>query len=231
MADLLDQYNNLQNGTTDPGSVAMTAGGAGLGLSNFFNTPSYALAYGNNQNADPLTRFFADPGVQMANKLSLNALTNQYAGKGLSQSGALGVGLQNAALSNYQNFIGGQQGLFNNYQNMLAGIANQGAQYNGAQQAYQMGQNNASLLGQANLNTGMQLGNWDMSTGQNIASLLANLGSLQASAYLNTGAAQSNNIMNMMGMQAQMNAANAAAASRQQGGMGGYGGMGSGGFF
>jgi hypothetical protein len=184
----------------------------------FMQTPAYQLQYGQNYLMDPAQRFENDPGIQMAVQQGMRPLLDNYASKGLSQSGALARALTDYSYGNYNNFTQQQGALFNNYQNQMQQMMNMGVAANSQNATNQNNayQQLANLLAQANITTGAGLGQAALGTGSNISSLFANQGSLGASAYLNTGAAQANNVMQGMGLAAQLLAS--AQASRATGG-------------
>lgn len=187
-------------------------------LQQFQQTPAYQLQYGQNAtSANPYTNFTNDPGVQGAIAQGSNALMNNYAARGLSQSTAGADSLTQYMYNNYGSYNSGQANLFNTYQNQLSGLAGLGA--NESSQLGTQAANAGSTIGttqSANTqNTSQSLANANLQTGSNISSLEGNQGVLDASAYLNTGAAQANNLFQGNALQAQINSANQSQANAQ----------------
>jgi len=213
---LLQQYSNDPNSA---GLVQYNTTAPQDALNTFRNTPAYQLQYGTNANySNPALNFQSDPGVQLAISQGSQALMNNYAARGLGQSGAAANALTQYMYNNYKDYTGGQASLFNNYQNQLAGLASMGANTatNLGNQAAQAGSTIGT--GQSNnfLSTGSNIASGNLATGSNVSSLLGNQGVLNAGAYLNTGAAQANNLFNGATLQAQLNANQAASNAQTQ---------------
>ena len=181
------------------------------GLGSFMSSPAYMLAYGNDTSSNPAMNFMMNPGMQLANQQAMNAVGNSYTGKGLGNSGALAVGMQNAEYQNYNAYNQQQSALLGNYQSQLAALAGAGMGVSGGTQAQSNGQQLASLLSNANLQTGQGLSNLYQGVGNNISQLYGNEGAADTSAILNTGSAMANNLFNTTGLLAQINAANQAS--------------------
>lgn len=198
-------YENALNSpaTANQGGIA-GAPAATSGLAQYANSPQAQLLYGANaQNmGNPATMFQNDAGTQMALQQQNNALNNQYAQKGLVQSGAESTGLSQNLYSNYNTYQNQLGTNFSNYQNQLAGLTQFGAGQTGSQNVYSAGTTNAT-------NT--------LGTGQNVSTLQANQGQSIANAQLAAAAATSGNLFNGLNLQTQIQlnqaAANANAAS------------------
>ena len=230
---LYNQYNPASSSQTAPSAIDLTAGGPTAGLQQFFNSPIYSLLYGTNlanQNQanlmngtyNPVTSFFNDPSYQFALSEGSRNIANNFAAKGLTDSGAFSKALsdygQGTASQYYGNYLSTQNSLFNNYQNQLSGLAQLGAQTNGANQANANGNLLAQLLSGANLSTGQNLANAALNVGENAGTLYGNQGVLGAGAYLNTGAAMSNNLFQGASLASQISNANAATQAGNQSG-------------
>lgn len=209
-------YQDLVNAQNQAQAINMVTATPQSALQNqFMNTPGYQLQYGDSlfsKSMDPSQRFMADPGTQMAIQAGMQPLMNNYAGRGLGQSGALAQGLSQYMYNNYGNFVGGQSNAFKNYQDQLMALTNLGTQNNGAAQANSNGQTIAQLVSQA----AQSMGNAQLQTGENLSTLYGNQGVLNANAYLNTGAAQSNNLMQGMSLLAQLNTNQMASGAKTQ---------------
>ena len=174
-------------------------------LNSYYQTPGYQLLFGG----DATQRYQQSPGYQYAVSEAMRQMQQNYASKGLLESGSALRGLQdraqNMAMQDYDNWLNRQTQMYGDYQNRLAGLAGGST---GAEYAMNLGQN----LGQTT--SGM---------GAGLASLFANQGTGGLGAFTNTGAAQTNNLLQAAQMQAQVNAANqatnlsAAIASRNTG--------------
>lgn len=226
-----EQLQQYTDAFSSSAPIEMTPGG-NVGLTNFFNNPSYALNYGQqaaNQNSaaiangtyNPIQAFQnSDPSYQYQIDQAMRNVNNNSAARGLLESGqtqrdllTTAQGLQN---QQYQGFLQNQNSLFGNYQNQLTNLANLGSQNTGATQAMSNSQLLAQLLSGANLATGQgQSANY-MNTGNNIAQLLANQGYLNAGAYMNTGAAMGNNLFNGNVLTSQLNANAMASNAKTQ---------------
>lgn len=229
--DFLSQLLASMNDQSITPESMQDQGSTGAGLNSLFNTPNYALMYGqenaqNQANAatagtyDPTTAFRQDPGYQFSISEGMKAMQQHAAAKGLLESGGMQKELQNYAQGtadqNYQRFLTQQQGLFGNYQSQLAGLSQFGAGQTGGQQSVDMNSMLAQLLAQGNFGTGQNIASGNLSTGSDIASLFANQGVLNANAYLNTGAAQANNLFRGNEFTAQLMAQQQARSDNQQ---------------
>lgn len=192
----------------------------------FFNSPAFQLQYGTGPQQqiaqtgsyNPATAFANDPGVALAVQQGAIPLENNFAARGLSQSGALTQALSQYMYNNYNSYTSGQGTLFNNYQNQLAGLTSLGAQ-TATNQGNTINSDASTIAtGTSNnaMNTANSLSNANLSTAQNVSTLLGNQGVLDASAYLNTGAAQSNNLFQGAGLGAQINQNQQAQANQAQ---------------
>lgn len=219
LAQYMQLFSQYANNPSVAGTVQYQTQAPQDALNQFRNTPAYQLQYGTNAtNSNPAVNFANDPGVQMAVGQGSQALMNNYAARGLGQSGAAADALTQYMYNNYNQYTGGQGTLFNNYQSQLASLANLGAttSANLGNQAATAGSTIGTTQSGNNLATGQNTAQANLSTGSNISSLLGNQGVLDASAYLNTGAAQANNLFQGATLQSQINANNASSAAGSQ---------------
>lgn len=215
----VSDLQGILSGTTQSPSL-MSTPSASNSLNQYFNTAQYQLQGGGGAAAmtagggqyNPAQAFMSDPGIQLAIQQSQNQLGNQYAARGLGQSGALSAALGQNLFSNYNAYNTNQGNLFSNYQNQLSGLANLGATNSGAATANANAQNQANLAA----STGQQQSANYQNTGSNISGLQANQGVLNASGYLNTGAAQANNLFQGANLLSQLNNNAQASANAQQ---------------
>lgn len=185
-------------------------------LNDYFGSGNFMLNYGNNTAQDPAQRFMNDTGTQIALHNSDATVGNQYASRGLSNSGALAVGLNQNMFNNYQNWLNTQNANFSNYQNQLSGIAANGINQNGANVAAQNSQQLAGLLSSNNMNAGTAQAGLYGQAGSNIASLLSQQGTNLASLYTNQAAASGQNLFNANNIAYQLAANNQASNAQTQ---------------
>ena len=222
----LQQYMTLmQQYSSDPSSlpaVQYQTESPQAGVQAFQNTPAYQLAYGTNAtSSNPAVNFANDPGVQLSIQQGMQPLMNNYAARGLGQSGAAASALGQYMYNNYNSYTGGQNTMFNNYQTQLGQLASLGSSTasNLGSQAATAGSTIGTGTSANDINTVSQAATATQNTGSNIAGLLGNQGVLDASAYLNTGAAQANNLFNGASLQSQINSSNQASNNATQNSM------------
>lgn len=189
---------------TNQAAQQITASPSSTLQNEFFNSPAFQLQYGTGPQQqvaqtgsyNPATAFANDPGVTLATQQGAIPLENNFAARGLSQSGALSQALTQYMYNNYNQYTAGQGSLFNTYQNQLSGLASLGA--NTATNQANTINSDASTIATGtsanNMNTASGVASANLGTANNISTLLGNQGVLDASAYLNTGAAQAGNL-------------------------------------
>lgn len=231
-------YNQLYQQASNPSAAApiqMNSGQANgnQSLQSYMQTPEYQLLYGSkasqdnssavaNGTYDPTQAFHNDPGFNFGINQGFQQLQNQYAAKGLGQSGPLMQAMQQYAQGaqnqSYQQYLGQQSNLFGSYQSQLQQLAGMGANAANAQgqSSVTSGNQLAGILAGGNLATGQNIAQGNLSTGQNISQLLANLGINNASGISNTASAQANNIYNGNLFAAQIAANNQASNAQSQ---------------
>jgi hypothetical protein len=211
----LQEFKGIRNPYLDQEAteVPMVQAQPSTVLGRIFDLPSYQLMFGAGpQSMDPALRFRFDPGYQFAQDEGLRQIAQNSSAQGLLGSTSMVDRMlersQGFADQNYQRWLSQQAGVYSDYQNRLQGLMGMGPAVSGA--------DNAMALGGA-------LSQGTLGTGGDIGGLYANQGVFGGSGMLNTGAAQSGNIMQGLGIQAQVAAANAAGSGGGGGTLGGIG--------
>jgi hypothetical protein len=145
---------------------------------------------GLNALSDPTKNFTASPGYQYRLNQGLEGVTNNYATRGLLNSGSALKGLndyaQNQASNEYGNWWGQQMGLVGVGQNALGAITGTNSQFanNASDLALAGGQTNAlNQLNQGAINAGM----WGLAGQAGANALSQFIKPLPTSAVANTG--------------------------------------------